>query len=145
MLLVARKYYPNNIQNAKDLVGETVLRALNAKERFDNSRPLMAWCRVIMKNVFLTQQEREIKISFASLNESISYSILEADHKLKFRELTNLIRIAKKKSKCIDCLIDVAKGYNYQEIAEKYSIPVGTVRSRINSSRNLLETLIKCG
>jgi len=39
---------------------------------------------------------------------------------------------------CIECVLLYAKGYSYDEIAERIGIPVGTVKSRVSAGRKML-------
>jgi RNA polymerase ECF-type sigma factor len=53
-----------------------------------------------------------------------------SDFEQALQELTNEKR---------DVFIAYLQGYSYQEIADRFQIPIGTVRSRISAARHQLD------
>src|SRR5580765_6447970 len=50
-----------NIEDAKDLIQETVYRALLNRDKFNMNTNLKAWLYTIMKNIFINNYRREVK------------------------------------------------------------------------------------
>lgn len=138
LLKQARKYC-HSIQDAEDLAGETIYKALVNKEKFEEGRPLKPWCEVIMLNTYITSYNRGAIIRFVEYDKA--YHILsgnEASDAAILDEIYSIIRRCALKSCSVECVLFYAKGYSYDEISEFLHIPVGTVRSRIYFGRKLL-------
>lgn len=54
----ARRYYRD--ERAHDLAAETVTRALEHRESYDG-RPLLTWCRAIMRNLWINTEASLVK------------------------------------------------------------------------------------
>lgn len=132
------------MENARDLVQETNLRALNNREKFASNTNLYAWTFTIMKNTFINEYRYNLK------HINISKSIKGTDYALQtnFDKANNpdSIYMSKEIESTIDLLENNLKipfkmffeGYKYQEIAEILDIKVGTVKSRIFLARKKL-------
>jgi len=134
-----------NVPDADDLVQETCLKALSKKDYFLNSpKNLVGWLFTIMKNLFINQYRRAAytrKVNYDK-NPSMSTNFTktsesspESDYTMKEiqEKLNNLDDKHQKPLKMF------LSGYKYQEIAEDLNINMGTVKSRIFFSRQLLK------
>lgn len=130
--------------NAKDLVQETILKALNNSEKYVVESNFKAWTYTIMKNTFINEYRRnerknnyrdQIELSFFSAPKESAASD-NPDSELSVLEITQ----------SIDQLKDIFRvplqmhiyGYKYKEIADKLNLNIGTVKSRISLSRKRL-------
>lgn len=138
-----------NAEDAKDLYQETAFRAINNKEKFRPETNFKAWTFTIMKNIFINNYRKKIKsntILDATDNsffiDSGSVEIVnEAGRNILMKELHVMI----------DSLEDNIRipfmmhyeGYKYNEIADEFELPLGTVKSRIFFARKALKDMIK--
>jgi RNA polymerase sigma factor (sigma-70 family) len=139
----------SNDEAAKDLLQETLLKAISNRDRFVEKTNLKAWLYTIMKNIFINNYRRSMKINTVvdstkdlflinlpqnngPVSPESTYSereilqkieSLEADYKLPFTMYFD--------------------GYKYKDIADYLNLPIGTVKSRIFLSRKqLMEMLV---
>lgn len=126
-------------EDAKDLAEETICKILSSRERYDESKPFKPWCETIMRNTYITQYNRYSLFSYSdydSVKDSVSYS--HANDSADIHAMLSVIRRCASRSSSIECVIYYAKGYSYDEIADRLNIPVGTVRSRISNGREMI-------
>lgn len=138
MLRMARRYQWS-LQDAEDLVGETVCKMLLNRDKFDCDKPMKPWCLAVMQNTYITLYNRNSLIHFTSY-EIITerWSSLDASNTAILNDVFSAIRYCMRTSCCMECVIYCAKGYSYDEISQLLNIPVGTVRSRISNGRKML-------
>lgn len=131
--------YCRNRMDAEDLAEETILKMLQNRHSFDESKPFKPWCSVIMLNTYITAYNHNSLIYFdeeeKARNEKSAY---DTEQQVGYSELLGIIDFCRKRSCSVDCVIMYANGYSYDEIAGMMNIPVGTVRSRISYGRNML-------
>lgn len=138
LLGIARKYC-QSFEEAEDLAGDTVYKALSNKERFEDGRSLKPWCEVIMLNTYKTNYNRKSIVRFVSYEQVYDFiSAKQAYDGVLFKDILSVIRRCAAKSCCIECVIYYAKGYSYDEISTMLHIPISTVRSRISLGRKIL-------
>ena len=124
---------------AADLVQETVLRALAAREKFKEGTNLAAWLTVIMRNSFRTAY-RNNRRHVEDPDDQMAKSVPVEDSPLKKLEIAELFQL-------IDNLPDqwrrplrmIADGATYEEIALEMQEHVGTIKSRVNRAREMLK------
>lgn len=138
-----------DIEDAKDLIQETVYRALQNQDKFRMDTNLKAWMYTIMKNIFINNYRRESKRQVVTdetknqfyLNTLARTASNEGEMRLGLLEV-------KKALADIDEGIRIPfllyfEGYKYHEISEQLNIPLGTVKSRIFFARKELQRRIK--
>jgi RNA polymerase sigma-70 factor, ECF subfamily len=130
--------------DAKDLVQETILRALKYSDKYVHEANFKAWTYTIMKNAFINNYRRSFlqntfrektKESFiinhiesaGSDNPDSIYSTLEITQNIE--QLPDKFQIPFKMH---------IKGFKYKEIADELNLNIGTVKSRIFLSRKKL-------
>ena len=131
-------------ENARDLVQETNLKALNYREKFASNTNLYAWTFTIMKNTFINEYRYNhthnnisnsnngtVKaLQFNSDNANNPHSIYMS------KEIESIINTLEYNLKItFKMFID---GYKYLEIAEILGVKIGTVKSRIFLARKKL-------
>jgi RNA polymerase sigma-70 factor, ECF subfamily len=133
-----------NRDDAKDLVQEPILKALKYCDSFIHETNLKAWTFTIMKNTFINHYNRNKR-----QNKYVTQS--KEDFYQGFLHYTSAddphaVVSSKELEKIIDSLDEGLKvpfkmhheGYKYKEIAEKLELKLGTVKSRIFSTRKIL-------
>ncbi|MDB5255389.1 MAG: polymerase subunit sigma [Chitinophagaceae bacterium] len=133
-----------NLDDAQDLVQETMLKALRYRSKFSEGTNFGAWMHTIMKNTFINQYRRKQKRLVMTdatenqmyLNNSRYVSDYPSDHLTLHKEIKQTVEQLDHKYK--EPFQLHFAGYKYQEIAEQLHLPVGTVKSRIFTARSLL-------
>lgn len=135
-----------NPDDAQDLVQETLLKAFTHRERFVAGTNLKAWLYTIMRNTFINHYNKVAKRTqvieqeellqhlahnsrFVSVNDAQS-SFAKEDIEGALATLAEEYRVP---------FIMYYIGYKYLEIADKLSIPIGTVKNRIHLARKELK------
>lgn len=130
---------------AKDLLQETMFRALANKEKYNVGTNIKAWLYTIMRNIFINNYRRKAKqntIFDSTPNEFLlNYNQVtttnEAEGVLKMKDIQlaihNLPAIFR------NPFMLYFEGYKYHEIAEMLYEPLGTIKSRIHFARKLLK------
>jgi len=137
-----------NMEDARDLYQETAFRALNNKEKFRPETNFKAWTFTIMKNIFINNYRKKVK-SNTFLDHTENQFFLDsgtevyndAGKNMLMKELNDMIA-------SLDDSIRIPflmhyEGFKYNEIADKFNLPLGTVKSRIFFARRELKQLIK--
>ncbi len=151
---IAPKLKPNafrltkNMDDANDLVQETLYKALSNRDKFSDGTNLKAWMFTIMKNTFITSYQRMMRRNtFIDTTDNLHYL-----NTSRFEENKALSKFTLKDIN--DAIIQVNeiyrepflmyyKGFKYHEIAERLEIPIGTVKNRIHIARKELKGLLK--
>ena len=121
-------------EEAADLAQETILRALQAKSRFNTGMALRPWLLTIMVNIYATQYTRRKLVLFCRYSTAEEYG-KECYPVYETADLLQRVIDMAKVSVSVCCAVAYAEGYDYAELAEKFNIPIGTVRSRIYTAR----------
>ena len=131
-----------NGEDAKDLVQETIFKALKYREKYHDDINFGGWVFTIMRNTFLNQENRKKLVRFRSIDEtpslanSTSHALDTVTSDLGHQELKLLI-IGLKENIRKHFTMSLS-GFQYDEIAEEMGIPIGTVKSRIFKAREVL-------
>lgn len=137
-----------DLEEANDLMQETLLKAFVNREKFTMGTNLKAWLYTIMKNTFITNYQRMMKRgTFVDttdnqhfLNTGIGITQNEAHQNFAIKDM----------EEAIEELTDTYKipfmmhfnGFKYFEISERLEIPIGTVKNRIHIARKKLRTAL---
>lgn len=138
--------FTSDYDEKEDLVQETFIRALKSIHKFINDPKLMTWLYVIMKNIYINQYRREKRKS-AIYDEYVhtdyfdSVAINQTENKMIQDDINKAIECLSQENADIFRLY--LEGYKYQEIAETYGLPDGTVKSRIHVIRKTLKQKLK--
>lgn len=130
-------------ENAKDLVQDTFLKAIQYREKYTADNNIKAWLFTILRNTYLNQVTKlsaKNTINDESEDEYIIKNTLHQKENAESTINTNDIRST------INDLADEYRipfqlfldGYKYKEIAERTTLPIGTVKSRIFFARRML-------
>lgn len=138
-----------NADDAKDLYQETAFRAMANREKFLPDTNFKAWLFTIMKNIFINNYRKKVKSNTVLdstdnhfyLNSGGSLSDNRGDANVLIAELRELI--AKLDETIKQPFLMHYEGYKYQEIADHFHLPLGTIKSRIFFARRELKEQIK--
>lgn len=137
----------NNLEDAKDLIQETAMRAFNNKEKFESGTNFRAWMTTIMRNTFINIYRKK-KNRATSSEPSDSYVFVNENHAVDNSAHSNMMMV--ELDGIMHSLDNIYRkpfllffeGYKYEEIAEDMNLPIGTVKSRIFFARQkLMETI----
>ena len=135
-------------ESAKDLLQETMYRALANQEKYSVGTNIKAWLYTIMRNIFINNYRRKSKqntIFDSSSNDFLlNYNQATIDNgaesNMRMKEIYQAIHELPAIFKQPFMLY--FEGYKYHEIAEHLGEPLGTIKSRIHFARRLLKAQI---
>ncbi|OHC00599.1 MAG: hypothetical protein A2Z58_09455 [Planctomycetes bacterium RIFCSPHIGHO2_12_42_15] len=148
-----------NKEAAEDLVQETYLKAYRFFDTFQKGTNIKAWLFKILRNTFINKYRKTVNLpseifyeDVESVNSNLSYK-QESDSaeltdtlETKYNDLGNLMEDDVKHA--IDSLpieykeailLSDVEELSYNDIAEITNVPIGTVKSRLNRGRKLLQ------
>lgn len=140
MSISERCYYPHDTELAHDLASDTVVKALEARDRFDDKRPMLPWCRTIMRNLFLTSVIRGRRC--VPLGDHDAEGGTEADQRVMMRQELTAIGRMMRSSVSVKTLVEFAKGYSVHEISVRHGVPPGTVMRRVHDARRMVRVML---
>ncbi len=132
-------------ESAQDLVQETFLKALTYKDKYRDNTNFKAWIYTIMKNTFINNYRRNVKVRSAfdqnnnehHINFSKNESFESPDSVYNSKEIqSNIDHLSEEYRIPFTMFLD---GYKYKEISDELDLPLGTVKSRIFFTRKKLE------
>ena len=134
-----------DVESAKDLLQETLYRALANKEKYNTGTNIKAWMYTIMRNIFINNYRRSAK-------QHTIFDHTPNDYLLDYNQFTTVnaaeINLSVKDiQSAVHYLPEIFKnpfqlyfeGYKYHEIADMLAEPLGTIKSRIHFARKLLK------
>ena len=132
-------------EDAKDLLQETMYRALSNQEKYNAGTNIKAWLYTIMRNIFINNYRRKAKQNtifdstpnefLLNYNQVTTANAAEVNLKIKdiqaaIHKLPEIFR---------NPFMLYFEGYKYHEIAKALNEPLGTIKSRIHFARKLLK------
>ena len=148
-----------NREAAEDLVQETYLKAYRFFDTFQKGTNIKAWLFKILRNTFINKYRKTVNLpseifyeDVESVNSNLSYKQENDSAELtdtletKYNDLGNLMEDDVKHA--IDSLpieykeailLSDVEELSYNDIAEITNVPIGTVKSRLNRGRKLLQ------
>jgi RNA polymerase sigma factor (sigma-70 family) len=142
-------HFTHDSEDANDLVQDTLLKAITYYNKFKEGTNLKGWLYTIMKNTFINNYRRFIKISaFVTKSEDISSSNLlfsssknQGESKFVMDDISRALD--KLPAEYYVPFIRYYEGHKYHEIADYLNIPIGTVKTRIHVARKLLKKSLR--
>ena len=135
-------------ETAKDLLQETMYRALAYQEKYHVGTNIKAWLYTIMRNIFINDYRRKSKQHTIFDTTPNDFLINHNQGAVANTAETNLV--LKDIQAAVHHLPDIFRkpfelyfeGYKYHEIADLLLEPLGTIKSRIHFARKLLKEQI---
>lgn len=136
-------------ETAKDLLQETIYRALANRDKYNVGTNVKAWLYTIMRNIFINNYRRKAKQKTIFDNSGNDYLLNnagpvvnnDAEAGMRLKEMQAAIRNLPEIFKTPFLLY--FDGYKYNEIADTLGEPLGTIKSRIHFARKLLKEQIQ--
>lgn len=134
-----------NREEAKDLLQDTTLKALDNEDKYIDNVNFKGWVFTIMRNIFINNYRRVVRnqtiidqtedLYHLNLPQDSGFASPEGSFTVK--EITTAINSFSEEYRI------PFSGYKYHEIAEKMDLPLGTVKSRIFFARQRLQEMLK--
>lgn len=132
-----------SLDQADDLVQETIVRALSNLDRFQPGTNLQAWMFTILRNQFHTayrKRRREVEDADGLIAARLS-SLPEQGGRLDFEDFrAALARLSPEQREAL--LLVGAEGFSYEEAAAICNTRLGTIKSRVNRARARLAEIL---
>lgn len=144
-----------NEEDSNDLVQETYLKAYRFIDSYEKGTNAKAWLFKILKNAFINEYRRKSKqparvdyedvVAYQDLEDARPAGTVDLRQEI-FQgmigdEVTRAINSLPVDFRTVILLCDV-EGFTYEEIAKIIDIPIGTVRSRLHRSREMLKVML---
>ncbi len=150
-----------NIDDAYDLVQETLLRAFESLDTYKEGTKIKAWLYTIMRNLYINEYRKR-----KSAPQTVTYEEYstfksdddddgpppqmtpagdmrkEVESSYLSEEVVRALNKLPEEFRIIVLLADVDE-LKYEEIAKILGIPIGTVRSRLHRARRMLKKELK--
>ncbi len=134
----------SNRDDAYDLLQDTVLKALDNKDKYMDNTNFKGWVFTIMRNIFINNYRRAARAQTVvdttddlyHLNLPQDSGIASPEHSYAVTEINEAINGFSDDYR-IPFSMHLA-GYRYAEIAKHMNLPVGTIKSRIYYARQRL-------
>lgn len=138
-----------NREAAHDLVQDTTLKVLDNEDKYVDNVNFKGWVFTIMRNIFINNYRRQVRSATVvdttedlyHLNLSQESGLSTPEGSFAAQEITEAINGFSDEYR-VPFSMYIA-GYKYSEIAEKISLPLGTVKSRIFFARKRLQGMLK--
>ncbi len=134
--------------DAKDLLQDASIKAIKSIKSLNSKDKFMPWFHRIIYSTFITayhkKKRRKEILSNLSPNQNALLKSTSVKNKaipeLKRKDFNKVFKKIVKKYREAFRLYFI--GYSYDEISEIQGVPVGTVKSRIYTARNLAKKIV---
>lgn len=131
--------------DAEDLIQETLLKALENRERYNENVNFKGWLYTIMHNIFINICKSKRYCMFLSLSDGnvgaeMARAMEFADDEYSFKEVCQVIDELPENLRVVVSMR--LKGFKYLEIANRTGIPIGLVKSRIFYGKKKLKEML---
>jgi RNA polymerase sigma-70 factor (ECF subfamily) len=145
----------NDMDDAGDLVQDTLLKAFRFFDKFEKGTNAKAWLFQILKNSFINNYRKNSRepnrVDYEDVQnfyESIKADEVKTNHyendafsDVLDDEIAHALSLLPDDFRTIVFLSDI-EAYTYEEISDFMDCPIGTVRSRLHRARKMLYTLL---
>jgi RNA polymerase sigma-70 factor, ECF subfamily len=129
----------SNFDRADDLVQETLLKAWQHLDKFEEGTNLRAWLFTILRNSYfseLRKKRREVEDVDGKMTDALSVAPAQLGH-LDMQDFRKALTTLPDEQREALILIG-AVGMSYEEAAGVAQCAVGTIKSRVNRARTKL-------
>ncbi len=138
-----------NVADAKDLVQDACIRAINKRDSFSDLPKFRNWFSTIIYNTFINKFRRKSRRQELLAKQANTRGLFfnrrtEANQGyevLKCADIKSLMQSISENN--LEAFRLYEEGYSYQEISDIQDIPIGTVKSRIFFVRNRMKSLLE--
>lgn len=134
-----------DLDDANDLIQDTMVKAFTNQDKFAEGTNLKAWLYTIMKNTFITNYQKMVRrATFVDTTDNLHFinssgSLIENSAYGDFAIDDIYSAIDKLDDIFSDPFMLYYRGFKYHEIADRLNIPIGTVKNRIHIARKYLK------
>ena len=128
-----------SVSDREDLVQETVMRALRSSHQFRPDTKLRSWLFTIMRNTFNTEYRRRCREPVGLDDGLLERASVTAPQEWAVRRSELRCALGRIPPRSRRTLLLVAMGVSYIDAARLCECEIGTVKSRVNRARKLLE------
>lgn len=133
--------------DAEDLLQETMLKALDNKDKFDPGTNFKGWIYIIMRNAFINNYQARKRQGDLFILSEPDFHFLLRDDSFAFMEENHDVKDIRAALKTLPeehytAFMLYISGFKYREIAQKFGVSLGTIKSRIFYSRKKLKRLL---
>lgn len=136
-----------NQDAADDLVQDCLERALGRWHLRQRDADLRAWLFTILRSLFLNkirqQSRRGVHVEFQEADGHTSFDG-DGERALAGRDALQALNALSEEQRSLLLLIAV-EDFSYQEAADLFGVPLGTIMSRLSRARAELRKLIETG
>ena len=135
-----------DMERADDLVQETLLKAWNHLDSFQEGTNLRAWLFTILRNTYFSEcrrRRREVEDRDGSKAADLSVHPEQPGH-LDMQDFRKALELLPPDQREALVLVGAA-GFSYEEAAEISGCAVGTIKSRVNRARTKLTEMLNVG
>ncbi len=130
-------------EHADDLVQETLVKAWQSRQRFEEGSNLKAWLFTILRNTFLSER-RKRKWERQDVDGDGAAMLVSRGEQLGHMDLldfnTAFSGLPEDQKEAL--LLVGAEGFSYEEAAQMCGCAVGTMKSRVSRARTRLAALL---
>ena len=136
-------------EEADDLLQETSLKALDNEDKYTPDTNFKGWMYTIMRNIFINNYRKTVRdqtfvdhtdnLFHLNLPQDSGFDSTEGNYDLK--EIRRIVNALPKEYRVPFSMY--VSGFKYREIAERFGLPIGTVKSRIFFTRQRLQKDLK--
>ena len=137
--------FTGDVNDADDLIQETMVKALRFCDKFESGTNVKGWLYTIMRNTFINNYRNNArKQSVVSQDEDLSSAQLLLSAQRNGAEGNFAMNDIQKALSLLPQVYSIPfirhfEGYKYEEIALELDLPLGTVKTRIHEARRLLK------
>ncbi len=136
-------------EEANDLLQETSLKALDNMDKYMPDTNFKGWVYTIMRNIFINNYRKIVRDqtfvdrtdNLYHMNQSQEFENYTTENNYDTKEIYRVVHNLPKEYR-VPFMMHLS-GFKYREIAEKLSLPLGTVKSRIFFTRQHLQNLLR--
>ena len=131
---------------ANDLLQETSLKALDNMDKYMPDTNFKGWMYTIMRNIFINNYRKVVRDqTFVDRTDNLYHMNQSQEVGVDFTESNYDIKEIRRAVNSLPSEYRIPfamhiSGFKYREIAEKLSLPLGTVKSRIFFTRQRLQS-----
>ena len=137
--------FTSDLEEGRDLTQDTLLRALQYKDKFKEDTNLQGWLFTIMRNTFINNYRKTKRFKTIHdttkeqyfLNVEDTHTFTSPGSAFEYKDIWRNINELEE-----ELLVPFkmhTSGYKYTEIAHHLQIPIGTVKNRIFTARKELQ------
>ena len=128
--------------DAKDLIQDTLLKAILNSDKFDEGTNFKGWLYTIMKNLFVNNYRKKSFHKCPLETEEAHLVKVENQGESNMRMENLRAALNRLPNRYYQPFIMHIEGYKYHEITDTLTVPLGTVKNRIHTARKIMKQTI---